>query len=300
MTTTPAGSSSGQNPAPEPSFHPARLYVASVRRSISHYGFSPVELFRRWNDHPVFIVGSPRSGTSFTAETIGGVSGFADLGELRPLKASIAQLYQLPVEAAAARIRTMVRRTQRLGLISSRRGIEQTPESTFLIPAIASAFPHARFVHLFRDGRDVAASLIGLGWLGENQTGTDEVGHRFGVRPRFWVEPERRAEFAAASTGTRAAWVWRRYESTARTLLAPLKDRTIDIRYERLVAEPSEVAKELARFLGADERTDEFVAGFGETRGSAAGRWRTDLAPAELADVEREAGELLRELGYAT
>jgi hypothetical protein len=28
------------------------------------------------------------------------------------------------------------------------------------------------------------------------------------------------------------------------------------------------------------------------------GRWRSDLDPAQLADVEAEAGALLRELGY--
>jgi hypothetical protein len=243
-------------------------------------------------------VGSPRSGTSFTAETIGTVSGFADLGELRPLKQALPDLVARPAEDAVTPIRGIIRRAQRLGFVTSRRGIEQTPESTFLIEALALAFPQGRFLHLVRDGRDVAASLIALGWLASGEQKIDEVRQSFGPQPRFWVEGDRREEFARVSEATRAAWVWRRYETTARRLLEPVGDRALEVRYERLVADPAAVARELAAFLDAAERADEFVTAFGRTTGSAAGRWRRDLHAAQVADVEREAGQLLAALGY--
>jgi predicted transposase YbfD/YdcC len=37
---------------------------------------------------------------------------------------------------------------------------------------------------------------------------------------------------------------------------------------------------------------------FGRVHDRSAGRWRRDLTAEQVADVEREAGDLLRELGY--
>ena len=293
-----------ETPALPSRMHAARdqaaQYYASARRSVRHYGIHPARLVARADARPVFVVGSPRSGTTFTAESIGRVPGFADLGELRPLKRSVAELAQLPRAEAARRIRRMIRIAQRIGLTAGRRAIEQTPESTFLIPAIFEAFPEARFVHLVRDGRDVAASLIQLGWLGggADDPGADEVGNPLGDHARFWVEAQRAGGFATASEATRAAWVWRRYESTARAHLARTGAPSLEIRYERLVHDPGAVARELARFLDAEDRAARFVEVFGDTRASASGRWRRDLDADQRADVEREAGRLLTDLGY--
>jgi len=41
------------------------------------------------------------------------------------------------------------------------------------------------------------------------------------------------------------------------------------------------------------------VASLGRVHDNSIGRFRRDLAPEQLAEVEREAGELLLELGYA-
>lgn len=276
------------------------LYVASARRAWSRYGVHPERLVARADPRSVWIVGSPRSGTSFTAESIGKVTGYADLGELRPLKRAIPLLTTLPHEQVVAHLRRILAIAQRAGMVSGLRPIEQTPESTFLIPAIAEAFPEARFVHLVRDGRDVAASLLGLGWLRDVPTRPlDEVGNAFGDHSRFWVENDRRAEFPTVSEARRAAWVWRRYNSAARDALAQLPpDRTIRVRYEDLLADRSTTARALAESLGATDRADEFVQVFGATRSSARGRWRRDLTPTQLDDVLTEAGALLREFGY--
>jgi len=278
----------------------AALYLASARRSWRHNGVGVSRALARPDERPVFVVGSPRSGTSFTAEQIGRVSGFADLGELRPFKAVIPVLDQLPPAEATRHVGRIIRTATRVGLVSGLRVIEQTPEATFLIPLIARAFPEARFVHLVRDGRDVAASLVGLGWLrAEPEKSADEVGNAYGAHSRFWVEPERRDEFSSASTATRAAWVWRRYESAAREGLSRLPaTRSVEIRYEDLVADPPATAERLADALGAADRCDEFVTAFEATRGSASGRWRRDLDAAQLADVTAEAGPLLASLGY--
>ncbi len=98
-----------------------------------------------------------------------------------------------------------------LGLASHLRGVEQTPETSFVLSAALRAYPAAQAVHIVRDGRDVVCSLLERGWLGADRAGADDAGLAYGAHARFWVEPERTEEFASASEAKRAAWAWRRY-----------------------------------------------------------------------------------------
>jgi hypothetical protein len=124
----------------------------------------------------VFVIGSPRSGTSFLAGAIGACPGFLDLGEVAALKGRIPELAGLTPELAAARIRRILAVTRRLGLAGRLRAVEQTPETAFLAQAVHLAFPKARFVHIVRDGRDVVAWLLEGGWLSWGRGGGDVAG----------------------------------------------------------------------------------------------------------------------------
>jgi hypothetical protein len=241
----------------------------------------------------VFVVGSPRSGTTFVGDSLGSQPGFVDLDELSPLKAAIPSLASLPETEAASRLRTIVERVRRLALVRRLRGVEQTPETSFVLAAALRAYPQARAVHVLRDGRDVACSLLERGWLRSNREGGDDAGLPYGAHARFWVEPSRVVEFAAASEATRAAWVWRRYVTAVRATPGAVHE----LRYERLVADPAAVAGEVAAFLGADPVP--LAQAFARVHDRSSGRWRRDLDASQLADVEREAGSLLRELAYA-
>jgi hypothetical protein len=238
------------------------------------------------------VIGSPRSGTTFLARSIGSLPGFTDLGEVAPLKASIAELARLAPEEAAPRIRRMLATTRRLGLVGSRRAVEQTPETAFVAPAVALAFPEARLVHIVRDGRDVACSLLERGWLSAERVGGDDAGLPYGAEPRFWVEPERVEEFRRASNAQRAAWAWRAYVSAASTA----KDRAIELRYETLARDPASVAADLAAFLGA--RVETLSEALRGAHADSIGRFERELIPEQLAEIEAEAGALLAELGY--
>ena len=70
------------------------------------------------------------------------------------------------------------------------------------------------------------------------------------------------------------------------------------MRYESLVGEPERAAAAIAGHLGLAPAT--FAGGFRLAHDRSVGRFRSDLAPEQLADVEREAGPLLRELGYVS
>jgi hypothetical protein len=244
------------------------------------------------DDRLVFVVGSPRSGTTFLAGAIGATPGFVDLGEVAPLKAAVPELAMLDPQEAARRLRRILAVARRVGLVGSVRAVEQTPEVAHLVDTIPLAYPHARIVHIVRDGRDVVCSLLDKPWLRSGATDADDAGLPFGAHARFWVEPERRQEFEAASDARRAAWVWRAYVGAVRSSDAPVHE----LRYEALAQGDRLAADALAAHL--DVPAAPLAAALAQAHGSSVGRWRRDLDDAQLADVESEAGDLLRELGY--
>ena len=257
-----------------------KLYAATTRRVLPRASRLGSE------QRLVFVVGSPRSGTTFLATAIGSLPGFVDLGEVAPLKAAIPEVHGR--DDATARIRTILDRVRRLGLVTGLRAVEQTPEVSFVLADALLAFPQARAVHIVRDGRDVVCSLLERGWLGAERTGADDALLPYGAGARFWVEPERTEEFQRATEATRASWAWRRYVSAARS--AP--ERTLEIRYESL----AEAHDALGAHLDVPAAAVQSALAAAHTQ--SIGRFRRDLTPEQLADVEREAGPLLEELGY--
>jgi hypothetical protein len=104
------------------------------------------------------------------------------------------------------------------------------------------------------------------------------------------VEPERREEFSQVSDARRCAWAWRRYVEAVQSAAAG--DRLLDVRYEDFAS----IADRLAAFL--DANADATHRALDRFRGASIGRWKTELTPEQVADVEAEAGPLLHELGY--
>jgi hypothetical protein len=247
----------------------------------------------RREERLVFVVGSPRSGTTFLGRSLGAQPGFVDLGEVPLLKAAVPELVELPEQEQARRVQTILQRVRRLGLVRRLRGVEQGPETSFVLPAVLRAFPDATAVHALRDGRDVVCSLLERGWLRPGRAGRDDARLGYGAHPRFWVEPERREEFSRVSEARRAAWAWRRYATAA----GAVPKRTVEVRYEELVAAPREQAKRLAEALGVEPAP--LRTALAAAYDSSVGRWRAELDAEQLADVEAEAGELLAELGYS-
>ena len=210
------------------------------------------------------------------------------------MKTAVPRIVSLPTDEAAAQLRRTLERVRRIGLVRRLRAVEQTPEVSFVLPAALAAYPLARVVHCVRDGRDVVCSLLERGWLSAARTGSDDVGHGYGSTRRFWVGDDEADAFERLSDAGRAASAWRHY-TTAAAAGAP--DRTLQLRYEALVADPAAAAESVAAFLHSDpEPLGEAFAGAFQT---SVGRWRRDLTEEQLADVDAEAGPLLRELGYA-
>jgi hypothetical protein len=240
-----------------------------------------------------FVVGSPRSGTSFTGRALGSQPGWVDLGEVPPLKAAVPELAGRSAEEQAVVVRRILQRVRTLGLVRGLRGVEQNPETSYVIAGALAAYPRATAVHVLRDGRDVVCSLLERGWLRADHRERDDARQPYGSYARFWVEPERRDEFEQVSEARRAAWAWRRYVTAAMTV----PERTVELRYEALVANPHAEADRLAAALASEPAP--LSAAFARAHDTSVGRWRRDLTPEQIADVEAEAGGLLAELGYA-
>jgi Sulfotransferase family len=267
------------------------LRLLAARRAFRRSGFR-IQRLGRLDDRLVFVLGSPRSGTTFVGRTLGSLPGFVDLGEVEPLKAAVAELSGLTDDESARRIRRILDGTRRLGVVGGLRGVEQTPGNVFVLAALQQAFPHASFVHVVRDGRDVVSSLLERGWLRAERVGHDGVGQPFGAAPRFWVEPGRRAEFSAVGDARRAAWAWRRHIEAVRASGVAVHE----VRYERMCGNAGDVARELSSYLGVPMHPLSRRLARAHVR--SVGRWRRDLEDEQLADVLAECGTLLGELGY--
>jgi hypothetical protein len=269
-----------------------RLYGGAVARVLARARRRSGADLAAVAERPVFVLGSPRSGTSFVARAIGHTPGFADLGELGPWKAAIPQLASLPEDEASVELREILESIRRYGLVRHLRAVEQSPETAFVLAATVRAYPSAAVVHMVRDPRDVAASLLQKGWLKTDRAGRDDVGEPYGGHARFWVEPERLAEFDGVSEARRAGWAWRSYVTAARTAPA----HTVEVRYEELAADPAAASRPLAAHIGADPV---LIAGvLADMHGESVGRWERNLTPEQVSEVEAEGGELMRTLGY--
>ena len=160
------------------------LRAHSARRVLAARGVHGLgERLRPREERLVFVVGSPRSGTTFLAGAIG-----AHAGVRRPERGDAAQGGDPRARRAAraarppSEIRRVLERVRRLALVPGLRGVEQTPETAFVLGAALRAYPQARAVHPLRDGRDVVCSLLERGWLSAGRGGGDDA--KAGVRRR--------------------------------------------------------------------------------------------------------------------
>lgn len=277
-------------------------YVRGGRPRLRDVALTPFPPLRR----PVFIIGAPRSGTTFLGRCVAALPEVSYHFEPVATKAAARYVHDGLWSERRARLfyRCVYRWLLRIHLDGGRRLAEKTPRNCFLVGFLARAFPGARFLLIVRDGRDAALSLLDKPWLRRDgaETGRREPGgYPYGPWAWFWVEPERRAEFEATTDLHRCAWAWRRYNEAALDGLAALPgSASLELRYEDLVRDPAAGSRRVLDFLEIDRRASR-SAFAGVAAGASAdsvGRWRGGLSAADRAVVEGEAGALLGRLGY--
>jgi len=257
-------------------------------------------------ERPVFIVGAARSGTSFLGDCIGRIPEISYHREPPATKAAGRYVYDDLWSYRRSRwfFRLVYRWLLWMEWDGDLRFSEKTPTNIFIMPFLSQAFPDAQFIHIIRDGRDAASSHMQKPWLraadawsGEREPG----GYLYGPWPKFWVEPERREEFIRTSDARRMAWAWRRYTETGLQeglRLGP--GRYYEMRYEDLVRDPKSEADRILDFLDITREAsrDKFLEAMSRADASSVGKWRGSFYRSELDEIEAEAGDLLRQLGY--
>jgi hypothetical protein len=133
-------------------------------------------------------------------------------------------------------------------LNGGQRLVEKLPINSFRAEYVNAMFPDAKFVHLVRNGMDVAGSIANVarrgGWFGHNDykwhlllelaraRGAGEIGD------------------LCSNDFLRGLWEWRLSVQTAQASLAQLPaSRTFELRYEHLVDEPLDSCRLLETFL---------------------------------------------------
>jgi hypothetical protein len=170
---------------------------------------------------------------------------------------------------------------------------DKTPNYVRQIYVLHALWPQARFVHLIRDGRDVALSL--LGWK--------RKGTRMAELFPTWAD----------DPVATAALCWERDVRRGRDRGRPLGPALYhEIRYEYLVHRPADEARDLCSFLGVPYEANMLEFHQGRTRperGLSAKEawlpitpglrnWKSQMAPDDVERFEAAAGDLLDELGY--
>ncbi len=127
---------------------------------------------------PVLVIGAPRSGTTFLAGCIGRMPEISYHFEPRLTKAAARCVYDgsWSERRGAAVFRLSYAALLLAALDGGRRFSEKNPENSFVIPFLAAALPGAQFVHIIRDGRDVAVSHAEQPWLSAASAGAGQRG----------------------------------------------------------------------------------------------------------------------------
>jgi hypothetical protein len=227
---------------------------------------------------PVFVVGVPRSGTTWVENMLlahpqldGPRVETSIFVSLRPLWNNDRLREWMSTEQLTAAVRSFV--SELLAAFGPRL-VEKTPLHAEHMPMIEAVFPDASFISVHRDGRDVVQSLLQM------ESATDDV----------------------AVAATRWAEITREVSATLPTLR-----HAVDLRYESVLADPVGAMADVFAWLGlpADEsvraevrvRASERVSQYNTAGDVGPGKWKS-LSRRQMRAVSRHAGERLKELGY--
>jgi hypothetical protein len=273
---------------------------------------------------PVFVMGCHRSGTNLLYDNLQSSGGFAVYRAYLPVyEALMPRFGKFSVSANKKRLmeawlRSKMFRRSGLdpALIEARilaecrtggdfirivmeevaraqnaqRWAAYGPDNVLFVRQIKKEIPDALFVHIIRDGRDIAVTLTKMR----------------GLRPLPWDK-------ARARLATALYWQWivRKGRQNGRTVAADY----YEVHYEDLVTNPGETLAKLGAFLDHDLDYDRIrKVGIGRvsdpnssfkaesqssTSGiSPVGRWKHMLSEKEVREIEGLIGGTLREAGY--
>ena len=280
---------------------------------------------------PIIVIGAARSGTKFLRD----IMAVSDDVQSVPYDVNYVWRYgatsaaddQLDPANLTEERKQFIRKTlRRLAGPKGRNArllVEKSVSNSLRVPFVNEVFPDARFVHLVRDGREVAESamrqwqappdwralaaklrtmpLANLGylfWFASNFVEGVLSGHKGG---KVWGPRFRGIERVARDQGLAAvcAQQWVESVSAAKRDLAALPDgeaRCFEVRYEELVADES-VLRRLCEWIGVHD-TDRVLAAYrSRLRNPTANQW-LKLPEQDQQTFANVMGPALRMNGY--
>ncbi len=290
-----------------------RMLVGKVLRATG--GFLPRKPPPR---APIFVIGTPRSGTSMLFDLLNRSPEVASLDAESHL---LWEAFHPDADPAWTSHRiepsAVTRRERRalswaLDRIAGRvRYLDKDPRNCFRIPYLLELFPDARFVFIRRDGRAVVSSLI-TGWrsAGAMAPGTPvrrplRVDGYEGTTWRYAVPPGWE-EYASGHTLAQVcAFQWvSAVEAVLDAKPFVEEDRWTDVAYEDLARDPGPTLERLlARLdLSIDPRVTTYAASLDRRPVRAVtpprpDKWREEN-PSEIAEILDTIAPTMRRLGY--
>lgn len=192
---------------------------------------------------PVFLGGCPRSGLTLLRVMLdahpniscGPDSDVISIARVaRDLRANLGELHARDFHLPPARTGASFAEAISAILITRARAFgklwtaEKSPMNLLFFEDYAAMFPAARFIHVVRDGRDVAASLVA----------------------RAWKDPRNGAVFDYCASAEGAARYWKGLAGAGLALERKLGGRILRIRYEDLAAAGEATLRTVCAFLG--------------------------------------------------
>ena len=155
----------------------------------------------------------------------------------------------------------------------------KAPRSIYLLAFLQAQFAQLKFIHVLRDGRDMA--------LSQNQNQVRKHGHAV----LSWGERLFR------SVPERSVLMWEKVNSQAAHYgETSLRENYLRVRFEDLCAKPLETTVQILNFLEATV-DPEPIARTEITSPGSLGRWRT-CSPQIVSKLETAAAASLRRFGY--
>ena len=217
--------------------------------------------------------------------------------------------------------------TEKLSKTEKRLVGDKTPFFTLdVLSEMSAIYPEAKVIHIIRDGRDVAVSLMHHFWKSEERGEPAKLAPEELIkREAFYREPQR---FSSSRAGIFLEERLRSIAENWKTRVGRaiedgptlFRDNYTEVRYEGLLEKPQWETGRLFGFLGADtsERVvgrcveaasfkkgsgrergqDNYALDHGKYRKGIAGDWENVFTEQDKAIFKEIAGDLLIELGY--